>query len=385
MTYDELVDAAAGMGMSEQALKGGLSELERMKEIASRRNGGILTYYVLQQRAPLNRVLIVEDDKHISKLMALSVGQGFEIDQLYDGGDALPFIRKQRPALVVLDLMLPHKNGLDICETIKSDPELKQTVVIIVSAMEPTSNRFRGIRYGADYYIKKPFDPKELKILITLFLQKKGKRFDPLIDLPDEERISKAIESHINASDATIGTLRIKNLGSYAMRFGEQSAMVILRLVSQLLQDTTKHDSDLFVGFLNSEAFILAGKRESIERAAGTLQDEFTAVWPFILQDIGYKNVPLDIESIFESKEVPRLALVYEADSKNAILERRNAILKSRGALTNDIGSYTYEELQRMVGNAHLDIKITRTPEGIRMQVSHSGADGEDDSEGKKE
>ena len=57
--------------------------------------------------------------------------------------------------------------------------------------MDPTSNRFKGIKYGADYYIKKPFDPKELRSLVTIFLKKKGKRFDPLIDLPDEERISE--------------------------------------------------------------------------------------------------------------------------------------------------------------------------------------------------
>ena len=108
-------------------------------------------------------MLIVEDDKNINKLMALSIGKGFEISQIYDGGEAIEFVRKNRPDLVILDLMLPHKDGLDICQTIKSDPSISGTIVIMVSAMDPTSNRFKGIKYGADYYIKKPFDPSELQ------------------------------------------------------------------------------------------------------------------------------------------------------------------------------------------------------------------------------
>ena len=171
---------------------------------------------------------------------------------------------KKRPNLVILDLMLPHKDGLDICRTIKSDPELNNTVVILVSAMDPASNRFKGIKYGADYYIKKPFDPKELRTLVNIFLRKKGKRFDPLIDLPDEERLSKELERSIKESNEyTIGTLKIENLGTYARKFGEKPAVVILRVVSQLLQDDIKkYGQDIFLGFLNSDEFVIAGKKD---------------------------------------------------------------------------------------------------------------------------
>ncbi len=161
----------------------------------------MLTYYPLQEQATLRKVLIVEDDKNINKLMAISIGRGFEVNQIYDGGEAISFVRKNKPDLVILDLMLPHKDGLDICQTIKSDPNVSGTVVILVSAMDPTSNRFKGIKYGADYYIKKPFDPTELRSLVTIFLKKKGKRFDPLIDLPDQEGISNEIEHSIKEGE----------------------------------------------------------------------------------------------------------------------------------------------------------------------------------------
>ena len=377
VTYNELSDMAFGKGVAEPDLKESLKELESAKMIASRSNGGILTYYVLQDPNYLRRVLIVEDDKNINKLMALSIGKGFEVGQIYDGGEAIEAVRVTKPDLVILDLMLPHKDGLDICQTIKSDPGTSNTIVILVSAMDPTSNRFKGIKYGADYYIKKPFDPGDLRTLVTIFLKKKGKRFDPLIDLPDEERISKEVERSIKEGEQySIGTLQVDGLGAYARRFGEQAAVVILRLISQLLQDSIKSDgTNLFAGFLNSDEFVIAGRKEEVTPAVDYITKEFSAVMPFILQDSGYKLIDRDMDSLFESKEVPRLSLAYKESDKLKIRERRSEILKSKGRSPGDIGSYTYEELQELFGRKGLDIRITRDSNGVRLHVGKAAED----------
>ncbi len=371
MTLNELEVALSGSYGKENVSKA-LSSMEAENVIASRRIGGILTYYLLQQPETLSRVLIVEDDKNINKLMALSIGKDLQIKQIYDGGEAMKTAREFNTNLVILDLMLPNKDGLDICQTIKSDPGLSDSVVIIVSAMDPTSNRFKGIEYGADYYIKKPFDPNELRNLVTLFLKKKGKRFDPLIDLPDEERISNEIESRIkDGGKYSIGTLKVENLAAYAKRFKEKSAIVILRLVSQLLQDAIKvRGKNVFVGFLNSNEFVIAGMRDEITSAVSEVKSEFNAVTPFILQDEGYKSINLDIESLFESKEVPKLQLKYTETEKGEIIKRREEILKVKGVVSSgDIGAYTYDELQKMLGGEDLDIKITRDGGGIGLHV----------------
>jgi DNA-binding response OmpR family regulator len=381
ISFNELSDISFSRGVDKEKLKKALTDLEKMKVIASRSRGGVLTYYPLQEQDALRKVLIVEDDKNINKLMALSIGRGFEVNQIYDGGEAISFVRKNRPDLVILDLMLPHKDGLDICQTIKSDPSINGTIVILVSAMDPTSNRFKGIKYGADYYIKKPFDPIELRSLVTIFLKKRGKRFDPLIDLPDEEGISNAIEHSIKeGSEYSIGTIKVDSLGEYAERFGADSAMVILRLISQLLQDISKTSDDgIFVGFLDSEIFMIAGPKEKVDSGISQLNEEFSAVLQFILQDEGYKPIHTDIADLFDSKEVPRLSLVYEESKKDKIKERRNEILKSKGAGKNDIGSYTYDEIKQMFGNDELDIRITRNTNGVKLQVSKNKEDEEEE------
>ncbi|MDE1868713.1 MAG: response regulator [Candidatus Micrarchaeota archaeon] len=372
IAYNELLDVAANRGIDEGRLNSALDELKSTKVVEGRSSGGIMMYYLLQQQEDLRKVLIVEDDKNINKLMGLSIGKGFEITQIYDGGQAMALVRNMRPDLVILDLMLPHKDGLDICQTIKSDPMISNTIVILVSAMDPTSNRFKGIKYGADYYIKKPFDPAELKSLVTIFLKKKGKRFDPLIDLPNEERISNEIEHSIKSdSQYTIGKLKVVNLAEYAKSLGEKSALVILRLISQLLQDIIeKKKQDTFVGFLNSESFIIAGDKEGVQSVVEELKQEFNAVMPFILQDEGYRDINLDIESLFETNEVPRLQLVFEPSERDKILKKRNEILKSKKSAKADIGSYTYEELRSMLGSDDIDLTITRDSNGVKLQVS---------------
>ncbi len=378
--YDELSDIAFSRGVPESELAGVLGNLESSKMIASRSNGGIQTYYILQEQNGPKRVLIVEDDKNINKLMAISIGKGFDVGQVYDGGEAIKAIRMARPDLIILDLMLPHKDGLEICQAVKSDPETANTIIILVSAMNPTNNRFKGIKYGADYYIKKPFDPAELRTLVTIFLKKKGKRFDPLIDLPDEERISKEVERYIKEGEAySIGTLKIDGLAAFARRFGEPSAIVILRLISQLLQDSigASHPS-LFAGFLNSDQFVLAGKKNDLESTIEHIKKEFVAVLPFIMQDSGYKLIDKDIDALFESEEVPKLSLVYEQKEKDKIKEIREEILKSRGTPADDIGSYTYEELQKLFGRDDLDIKITRGSGGVRLHVGKLAEDNDD-------
>jgi CheY-like chemotaxis protein len=370
ISFNELGDISFSRGIEKPKLKEALAELERMRVIASRTTGGVLTYYPLEQEDSFRKILIVEDDKNINKLMALSIGKGFDVNQIYDGGEAVQFVKKNKPDLVILDLMLPHMDGLEICKRIKADPEISGTVVIIISAMDPITSRYKGLESGADYYIKKPFDPLDLRSLVTIFLRKKGKRFAPLIDLPDREGISKEIEHSIGEGETySIGTIKIGALGDYAKKFGTDSAMVILRLVSQLLQDIARSkDSKLFVGSLESEVFMIAGEKNHAESAVADLQKEFNAVIPFMLQDEGYKGANLDIANLYETEEVPKLSIIYEQIEKDKLKERRDEIIKAKGK--SSFGDYTYDEIITLFGDRDYDLRITRDPNGVKLQVS---------------
>ena len=282
--------------------------------------------------------------------------------------------------------MLPHKDGLDICQTIKSDPGTKDTIVIIVSAMDPTSNRFKGIKYGADYYIRKPFNPDELRNLTTLFLSKKGKRFDPLIDLPNDQRISEEIERYVKEGEKyTMGTITVEGLSAYASKFGREDRAVVLRLISQLMQDVINTEKkNAFIGFLNSDEFVIAGNAGEVASVVRAATKEFEDVTPFILQDHGYKNAAIDfVDNLFESNEIPKLSLIYKETRKERLKERRDRILKDKRSAERkgkgEVGLYTYSELQELLGKDDLDVSIKRDSQGVKLNVGKKA-----DNDGKK-
>ncbi|MDE1854909.1 MAG: response regulator [Candidatus Micrarchaeota archaeon] len=370
VTYNELKDYASSLEIDNDTLKRALTELVKASALASRSSGGIPTYYMLQEPQHIKRIFVIEDDQNINKLMTIALGSGYDVTQLYDGREAMEKIKFQKPDLVVLDLMLPGMDGLQICESIKKDQALRETTVIIVSAMDATTNRFKGIKYGADYYIKKPFDPDELRSLVTIFLKKKGKKFDPLIDLPNEDRISDSIEKSVKEADSDyeIGRLRVEGLASFASKFGNEAGITILRLASQLLQEKVKarEMEGTFVGFLNGDDFVIAGSKRNVDRIVESIKSEFQAVLPFIYQSEGYKPIEKGIEDIYAVQN-PTLALGYAEIKRDTLMARRAEVIKEKRK--EEIGSYTYDELRRMLGSENLDITITRDTNGVKLSV----------------
>lgn len=109
------------------------------------------------------RVLIVDDEPHIRMLLEQTLDpledEGVELHLAVNGEQALELIRELRPALVLLDVMMPRVNGFDVCRTVKQDPTLRETHIIMLTAKGQEFDRVTGERVGADLYVTKPFDP----------------------------------------------------------------------------------------------------------------------------------------------------------------------------------------------------------------------------------
>ncbi len=109
------------------------------------------------------KVLICDDEPHILESVAyVARRQGYEVLTAENGDEAVRLAKAERPRLVLLDLNMPIKSGYQACEEIKSDPELRETYVIMLTAKGQESDRARGEAAGADEYITKPFSPRKL-------------------------------------------------------------------------------------------------------------------------------------------------------------------------------------------------------------------------------
>ena len=116
------------------------------------------------------KVLIIDDEIHIRTLLKqtledLEETYGIEILTAANGVDGLAMIRNELPALVFLDIMLPQKNGYEVCKTVTEDPRFKDIKIILLTAKGQEIDRIRGMEAGALKYITKPFDPDEIVAL----------------------------------------------------------------------------------------------------------------------------------------------------------------------------------------------------------------------------
>ena len=110
------------------------------------------------------RILLIEDDTDLFALLKYNLEkEGFSLTGLQTGKGALELCRQVRPDLILLDIMLPDSDGLDICKGIRKDPELASTPVIFLTARAEVEDRVRGLDAGADDYLTKPFALPELE------------------------------------------------------------------------------------------------------------------------------------------------------------------------------------------------------------------------------
>lgn len=109
------------------------------------------------------KILVVDDEKDILELLKYNLEkEGYKVTCLTNGGKALELIKKDKPNLVILDLLLPGLNGLEVCRLIKKDETTADIPIIMLTAKDTESDIIIGLELGADDYITKPFSPKIL-------------------------------------------------------------------------------------------------------------------------------------------------------------------------------------------------------------------------------
>ena len=110
-----------------------------------------------------DKILIVDDEPNILiSLEYLMKREGFEVHVARDGAQALAAARRERPRLVLLDVMMPGKSGFEVCQELRADDALKDTLVLMLTAKGRETDLAKGLGVGADAYVTKPFSTKEL-------------------------------------------------------------------------------------------------------------------------------------------------------------------------------------------------------------------------------
>lgn len=136
------------------------------------------------------KILVVEDDKDIVKMLDYNLKkEGFRVLTAFDGENGLALANRDLPDLVILDLMLPGMDGLEVCKALKKESKTSSIAIIMLTAKSQESDKVIGLELGADDYVVKPFSPRELIARIKAVLRR-AKEKDKL---PEVLRIGELI------------------------------------------------------------------------------------------------------------------------------------------------------------------------------------------------
>ena len=142
------------------------------------------------------RILVVEDDPDIAELIAHYLANaGHVVERLASGADVLPRLRREGVDLVVLDVMLPGLDGLQVCAAMRADPALAAVPIILLTARADEGDRVSGLELGADDYVTKPFSPRELAARVGALLRRTARpspgvvQYGPITIDPDRHEV----------------------------------------------------------------------------------------------------------------------------------------------------------------------------------------------------
>ena len=130
--------------------------------------------------ATSERILVVDDEPDIVALVAYHLAKaGYRVATAANGHDALAVARRERPALLVLDLMLPGMSGFDVLSELRADAATRDVAVLMLTARKDEPDRIQGLSLGADDYLTKPFSPQELVLRVAAILRRVGASLTP--------------------------------------------------------------------------------------------------------------------------------------------------------------------------------------------------------------
>jgi len=185
------------------------------------------------------RVMVVDDDEKTVELVKLYLNRdGYRVISAYEGEEALQLAREAHPDLIVLDLMLPGINGLEICRTLRQESDVP---IIMLTAMTTDEDRLRGLDLGADDYVTKPFSPRELAARVRAVLRRiPGERGPDKITYGDLTLDFLKYEASVADRSLKLTPIEFKILGAMAKEPGR----VFSR--AQIIEKALGYDFDGF-------------------------------------------------------------------------------------------------------------------------------------------
>lgn len=132
------------------------------------------------------KILIADDEPDILEIVSFNLqAEGYEVFTAKNGDEAIEEAKKNKPDLIILDVMMPRKNGFEVCNTLRLYPEFKKTLIIFLTALNDETTEIKGLETGGDDYITKPISPKILLSRVNALFRRTAKETGGIIQIGD--------------------------------------------------------------------------------------------------------------------------------------------------------------------------------------------------------
>ena len=226
------------------------------------------------------KILTIDDDPDILDVLALTLGEQYEIFQANNGQKGLQMIQQKIPDLIICDYMMPVMNGKEFCKALKKDLLLRHIPIIMLTGKGEVKDRIDGIEAGVDDYLVKPFAPDELLARIKMILRRTVRSLDasPLTHLPGNTSIMEELQQCIDSGEIfATGYADLDKFKVYNDIYGFEKGDEVIREIARIL---IKHVRELggpnaFIGHVGGDDFVFIADNAVIDNICEKIIEEF--------------------------------------------------------------------------------------------------------------
>jgi len=282
---------------------------------------------MLTSERSIYRILVVDDEPHIRQILKFTLEKAdYQVFCAADGEEALEKMVEIKPNLVLLDVMMPHMDGFEVCRNMRRDFVLSQIPVIMLTAKGDLNEKVRGLEGGANDYLVKPYSNDELLLRVRNVLEWniRQKEANPLTGLPGNTAIERELIGRIDRkAPYAFLYIDIDNFKGFNDYYGYQKGDEIIGFLAGILSKTIEKlgSKEDFIGHVGGDDFVMIASPNRAEFMAKYIIDEFDKGALLLLDEDDVKRGYLEVrDRQGELRRIPvmsvTMALVISTDNR---------------------------------------------------------------------
>ena len=284
--------------------------------------------------AEVPHILIVEDQANTAEMLtSYFKTQGYNVTAVNWGNDALIFVEKTVPDLIILDIRLPDIDGYEVCRHLRAHRRTEHVPIIFLTERREREDRLTGLELGAVDYVTKPFDVQELRLRVRNVLRRSGleRLSHPITGLPTASLADERLYEVMTGSDWAVLSVGLRGLKQFAEAYGFVARDDVVRAVGLMLTHVANESgvTDAFVGHLDDIDFFVVVTPDKVEKVQQALAVRLNEAMAFF-----YPRADWEASQKDPSVDLPRMnvymgVLRWSSDRSFSNLEDlRKALIK---------------------------------------------------------